>query len=123
MNNSIKVTERDWSDRLTFRDPKTFASQKILSVTFNGKPLTRLNELEWVKGKIWANVWQTDYIVIIDPATGIVEQYLDCANLLGGGSRSGQEDVLNGIAYDEKNDRIFLTGKWWPRLFEIKISP
>lgn len=113
----------DGSDRLTFRDPKTFASQKILSVTFNGKPLTRLNELEWVKGKIWANVWQTDYIVIIDPATGIVEQYLDCANLLGGGSRSGQEDVLNGIAYDEKNDRIFLTGKWWPRLFEIKISP
>lgn len=113
----------DGSDRLTLRDSKTFAPTETLSVTFNGKPLAQLNELEWIKGKIWANVWQTDYIVVINPTSGVVEQYLDCANLLGNGSRSGREDVLNGIAYDEKNDRIFITGKWWPRLFEIKISP
>ncbi len=112
----------DGSDKLTFRDSKTFAPLNTLAVTFNGKPLAQLNELEWIQGKIWANVWQTDYIVIINPTTGIVEQYLDCTNLLGTGSRSGREDVLNGIAYDEKSGRIFITGKWWPRLFEIALK-
>lgn len=112
----------DGSDKITFRDPQTFAQLDTLAVTFNGKPLAQLNELEWVQGKIWANVWQTDYIVVINPTTGIVEQYLDCTNLLGTGSRSGREDVLNGIAYDEKNGRIFITGKWWPRLFEIELQ-
>jgi glutamine cyclotransferase len=112
----------DGSDKLTFRDSKTFAPINTLAVTFNGKPLDRLNELEWIEGKIWANVWQTDYIVIINPTTGIVEQYLDCTNLLGTGSRSGREDVLNGIAYDQKTGRIFITGKWWPCLFEIALN-
>lgn len=121
--NGKQLIMSDGSDKLTLRDSKTFAPLEILSVTFNGKPLTQLNELEWIKGKIWANVWQTDYIVVINPTSGVVEQYLDCANLLGTGSRSGREDVLNGIAYDEKNDRIFITGKWWPRLFEIQLSP
>ncbi len=120
--NGEQLIMSDGSDKLTFRDSKTFTPINTLAVTFNGKPLIRINELEWIKGKIWANVWQTDYIVIINPATGIVEQYLDCANLLGKGSRSGREDVLNGIAYDEKNDRIFITGKWWPRLFEIELK-
>lgn len=112
----------DGSDKLTFRDPQTFAARDTLAVTFNGKPLAQLNELEWIEGKIWANVWQTDYIVIINPRTGIVEKYLDCTNLLGTGSRSGREDVLNGIAYDAQNGRIFITGKWWPRLFQIELQ-
>lgn len=110
----------DGSSQLTFRDPKTFAEKRRVNVTFNGKPLDKLNELEWVDGQVWANVWQTDYIVRINPTTGAVEEYLDCSGLLDNKVRRGGEDVLNGIAYDAQNKRIFLTGKLWPRLFEIK---
>jgi glutaminyl-peptide cyclotransferase len=80
-----------------------------------------LNELEWVKGEIYANVWQTERIVRIDPKTGKVVGWIDCRGLLTPGDRNGQTDVLNGIAYDAKNDRLFVTGKRWPKLFEIKL--
>lgn len=112
----------DGSDKLTYRDAQTFAAVKTLAVTFNGKPLRELNELEWIDGEIWANVWRTDYIVRIDPATGAVGSYLDCRGLLPSQTRSGGEDVLNGIAYDAQQQRIFITGKLWPRLFEIAPS-
>lgn len=112
----------DGSSRLSFRDPETFAIKSTLPVTFNGKPVQNLNELEWIEGEIWANVWLTDYIVRINPKTGIVEKYLDCTNLLDSSRRRGQEDVLNGIAYDAEKKRVFLTGKLWPQLFEIKVE-
>jgi glutamine cyclotransferase len=89
-------------------------------VTALGAPVKNLNELEWVKGEIFANVWQTDYIVRIAPATGKVAGYVDLRGLLSAGERANA-DVLNGIAYDAKGDRLFITGKWWPKLFEIKL--
>lgn len=112
----------DGSTTLSFRDPETFAVKSTLPVTFNGKAVQNLNELEWIEGEIWANIWLTDYIVRINPKTGVVEKYLDCAQLLDSGQRRGQEDVLNGIAYDAQKKRIFLTGKLWPQLFEIEIE-
>lgn len=110
----------DGSDYLTWRDPQTFQEKKRLQVTYNGQPLKALNELEWIDGEVWANVWRTDYIVRIDPQSGVVTEYIDCSGLLKGIAHGG-EDVLNGIAYDPDKKRIFITGKLWPRLFEIKV--
>ena len=112
----------DGSSQLSFRDPQTFAEKRRVNVTFNGKALAMLNELEWIEGQVWANVWQTDYIVRINPQSGAIEEYLDCSGLLDGKSRKGTEDVLNGIAYDVQTKRIFLTGKLWPKLFEIQLE-
>jgi glutamine cyclotransferase len=82
----------------------------------------KLNELEYVKGQIYANVWPTDFIVMIDPESGAVTGWVDLKGILGG-EQSGKVDVLNGIAYDAGNDRLFVTGKLWPSLFEIKLVP
>jgi glutamine cyclotransferase len=111
----------DGSEYLTWRDPQTFEVKNRIAVTFNGKTLDNLNELEWINGQVWANVWQTNIIVRIDPKSGAVQSYLDCSKLLPSSARRGGEDVLNGIAYDAQNQRIFLTGKLWPRIFEIKL--
>ena len=89
-------------------------------VTFNGRPLRLLNELEWIDGKVWANVYTTDMIVIINPETGKVEASIDCAGLLPDRLRTPETDVLNGIAVDDKG-RIFLTGKLWPRLYQVEL--
>ena len=110
----------DGSDTLTFRDPQSFAPLRQIKVTLNGRPLDRLNELEWIDGKVWANVWQTDLIVQIDPQSGAVVSYLDMTGLLPAPMRAGA-DVLNGIAYDAKEKRIFVGGKDWPKLFEISL--
>ena len=110
------------SSAIQYRDPKTFAVQKSIVVTDQGQPVAKLNELEWVKGEIWANVWESDQIARIDPKTGKVTGWLDLAGLLPSMDRTGREDVLNGIAYDEKEDRIFVTGKFWPKLYEIKLK-
>lgn len=110
------------SDTLTFRDARTFAPKRTLRVTLDGKALTQLNELEWIDGEIWANVWQTDFIVRIDARTGRVKSYLDLTGLLPLDQRSGREDVLNGIAYDAARHRIFVTGKFWPKLYEISVA-
>ena len=90
-------------------------------MTAVGKPLRSLNELEYVKGEIWANVWMTDYIARISPATGKVSGYVDLRGLLTPAER-GRVDVLNGIAYDAQHDRLFVTGKLWPKVFEIRIT-
>jgi glutaminyl-peptide cyclotransferase len=83
-----------------------------------------VNELEWIKGEIFANVWQTDRIARIDPATGKVVGWIDLTGLLNPADQgSSQPDVLNGIAYDAQRDRIFVTGKKWPKLYEIKVVP
>ena len=117
-----KLLQSDGTDTLIWRDPKNFASLGQIKVTRNGEPLYNLNELEWIRGYVWANVWQTDEIVVIDPQSGLVTAQLDLSGILNNSVRTGNEDVLNGIAYDEKAGRIFVTGKNWPRLFSIKVE-
>ena len=116
------LIQSDGTSTLTYLDPQTFQPLRQLTVTFDGKMQRNLNELEWINGAIWANVWQTDQIVRIDPASGQVTGYLDLTGLLQPQMRTGHEDVLNGIAYDAKTKRLFVTGKLWPRLFEIKVQ-
>ena len=110
----------DGSNRIYFLTPD-FKLQKTLSVTLNGRPLRYLNELEWIGGKIWANVYTTDMIVIINPSTGEVEGRIDCTGLLPRNLRDENTDVLNGIAQNPADGRIYLTGKRWRRLYEIKL--
>lgn len=111
----------DGSDTLFYLDPTTYKPVRRLRVTLDAEPLRDLNELEWIEGEVWANVWQTDTIVRIDPRTGRVTSYLDLTGILKPSLRTGGEDVLNGIAYDAQKKRIFIGGKLWPRLFEIKV--
>ncbi len=112
----------DGSSTLTYLDPVTFSPVRRLAVTMNGRPVENLNELEFIEGAIWSNVWETDLIVSIDPGTGHVNSYLDLKGILPDRMRTGREDVLNGIAYDSRQKRIFVSGKLWPRIFEIKIK-
>ena len=109
------------SSVIAFRDPKTFAITRSISVTDHDLPVEKLNELEWVKGEIWANVWESDRIVRIDPANGHVLGWIDLSGILPKAERRGREDVLNGIAYNAEEDRLYVTGKYWPKLFEIKL--
>ena len=112
----------DGSATLYFWDPETFEEIGQIHVSDRGEPVTRLNELEYIKGEIYANVWQTDHIARISPQTGEVLGWIDLEGLLT--LEDYQKiDVLNGIAYDAENDRLFVTGKWWPTLFEIELIP
>jgi len=113
----------DGTSRIRFLDPATFKVVRIIDVTQAGRPVERLNELEWVKGEIFSNVWQTDEIMRIDPATGKVRGVIDLSGLLPPGDRRPDTDVLNGIAYDDARDRLFVTGKRWPKVFEIRLKP
>jgi glutaminyl-peptide cyclotransferase len=120
--NDRQIIMSDGTSALRFLDPNTLRETSRLQVTLDGKPLSNVNELEWVNGEIYANVWQTNWIVRIDPGSG---QVVGLINLTGLLKRSdiveGQTDVLNGIAYDAKRDRLFVTGKNWPKLFEIRL--
>ena len=116
-----RIIMSDGSADLRFWDPETLKETGRITVTEDGRPLAELNELEWVKGEIYANVWKTERIVRIDPATGKVTGTIDCRGLLTPADINDQVDVLNGIAYDAKGDRLFITGKRWPKLFEIKL--
>ena len=107
---------------LVWRDPATFAVQKTITVTDHGTPVSQLNELEWVKGEIWANIWQSEQIARIDPATGNVTGWIDLKGILPSIDRTGSEDVMNGIAYDAARDRLFVTGKLWSKLYEITLK-
>lgn len=113
------------SANLFFWDPETLKPIGHVAVTDRGQPVDNINELEWVKGEVFANVWQTDKIVRIDPKTGHVTGWIDCSGLLSPADRIDegpqQTDVMNGIAYDAEHDRLFVTGKRWPKLFEIKL--
>jgi glutamine cyclotransferase len=110
----------DGSDQLRVLEPATFAERRRVSVTAAGVPVRRLNELEYVRGEIFANVWQTDYVARIDPASGRVNGWIDLRGLLSPGEAAAA-DVLNGIAYDDAGHRLFVTGKLWPKLFEIRL--
>ena len=112
----------DGSSDLFYLDPQTFKPTRTLAVTMNGQPVRELNELEFIDGEIWANVWQTDLIIRINPGTGQVASFLNLKAILKPSERPGSEAVLNGIAYDAVQKRIFITGKLWPRIFEIKLK-
>lgn len=111
----------DGTATLRVLDPATFQVLRTIEVNENGSAVRYLNELEWVKGELWANVWMTDRIARIDPQTGAVVGWINLTGLLPASLRHGNEDVLNGIAYDAAGDRIFVTGKRWARLFEITL--
>ncbi|HEX6164605.1 MAG TPA: glutaminyl-peptide cyclotransferase [Vicinamibacterales bacterium] len=112
----------DGTDTLTFLDPKSFAPVKTLTVVDAGRPVANLNELEWIEGEIWANVWMTDRIVLISPRTGQVNAWIDLSTLYPRSERTPPADELNGIAYDKATRRIYITGKKWPRLYQISVS-
>lgn len=110
----------DGSATLRFLDPKTLKPIGQLGVRDGGRPVSQLNELEMVRGEIFANVWQSDRIARISPKTGAVVGWIDLKGILGP-SEAANVDVLNGIAYDAAGDRLFVTGKLWPRVFEIRV--
>ena len=114
----LLMSDGSESGTLRWLEPETLKPIGALKVTDAGRPVARLNELEFVKGEIFANVWQSDRIAIISPTSGRVTAWLDLHGLL-----DPHPDVLNGIAYDAKGDRLFVTGKLWPRIFEIKVTP
>lgn len=113
----------DGTNRIRFLDPNTLKVQRTIDVLDQGKPLLELNELEYIKGEIFANIWQTDRIVRLDPRDGKILGWVDMTGLLK--LKENYEkpvDVLNGIAYDEAGDRLFVTGKLWPKLFEVRLK-
>lgn len=113
-----RLVMSDGTAKLTFRDPRSFQETGSVQVTRDGKPLTQLNELECVGGKVWSNVWKTDEIVRIDPATGKVTDTYDLASL----KPSGDVDVLNGIAHVPGTDEFLVTGKNWPTIFRVRFN-
>jgi glutamine cyclotransferase len=122
-----RIIMDDGTPAIRFWNPETLKETGRISVTAQGRPVAYLNELEWVKGKLYANIWHTDRIAIIDIDTGNVIGWIDLTGLLPRTDilpePEGAEQVLNGIAYDAKNDRLFVTGKYWPKLFEIRLRP
>ena len=120
--NDKQLIMSDGTPELRFLDPRTLTETGRIQVTVEGKPLRDVNELEWVDGEIYANVWQTNWIVRIDPASGRVVGLINLTGLLKPSDIvQGRTDVLNGIAYDAKGNRLFVTGKNWPKLFEIRL--
>jgi glutamine cyclotransferase len=113
----------DGTSTLHFLDPQTFEATGQLEVSDSGTPITKLNELEYIQGEIYANVWQTDWVARIAAETGQVIGWIDLRGLLTAEDLSKPVDVLNGIAYDAEADRLFVTGKLWPKLFEIELIP
>jgi glutamine cyclotransferase len=107
---------------LTYYDPATFGVTQTIEVRDEGAPVPLLNELEYIDGEIWANVWYDDRIVRVDPETGAVIGWIDLSHLVPR-TRRGRDDVLNGIAYDEDSGRLFVTGKNWPMLYQIELVP
>jgi glutaminyl-peptide cyclotransferase len=113
----------DGTSELRILDPATMAERRRIRVTYKGEPVERLNELEWVKGEIYANIWMGRRIARIDPKSGAVKGWIDLAQLALENANGDPDAVLNGIAYDAKRDRLFVTGKNWAKLFEIKVVP
>jgi len=119
----ISLIASDGTATLHFLDPVTVHETRHIVVKDRGKPVILLNELEYIHGQIYANVFHTDRIARIDPKTGKVAGWIDLTGLLPPADRSDREAVLNGIAYDSAHDRLFVTGKLWPKLFEIRLKP
>lgn len=115
-NNGKQLIMSDGSSQLHFIDPQNFNRLRSLTVRHQGQPVKYLNELEWVEGKIYANIWQSDWIIIIDPQSGQVIGKVNLRALRQPGS-----NVLNGIAYDQASQRLYVTGKYWPQLYQIEL--
>ncbi len=120
--NDREIIMSDGTPELRFLNPYTLKETHRIQVSLEGRPIPQVNELEWVKGEVFANVWQTNWILRIDPDDGHVLGLIDLTGLLKPSDIvQGQTDVLNGIAYDAQGDRLFVTGKNWPKLFEIRL--
>ena len=113
----------DGTATLRFRDPNTFKETHHILVKDGSRTIEELNELEFIKGEIYANVWHSDLIARINPRDGHVIAWIDLTGLLPADQKINDESVLNGIAYDARRDRLFVTGKQWPKVFEIKVVP
>lgn len=122
-NDGKQVYMSDGSADIRVWDPATLKEVRRMTVRDGGTPVAELNELEWVKGEIYANVWQTDRIARISPADGKVLGWIDLSGILPKSERTDPDAVLNGIAYDAAGDRLFVTGKLWSKIFEIKLVP
>ncbi len=120
-NDGKELIMSNGTNKINFLDPNSLSITRTIEVTDEGMQVENLNELEYIKGEIYANIWMSDRVARIDPATGKVNEWIDLSGLLGPAERTEKVDVLNGIAYDEKEDRLFVTGKNWPKLFEIKL--
>jgi len=118
-----EVYMSDGTDEIRVLDGRTFREKRRLKVRDGNKPITELNELEIVEGEIYANVWQTDRIARISPRTGRVTGWIDLTGILDARYRQNPDAVLNGIAYDPVKKRLFVTGKLWPKVFEIRLAP
>jgi len=112
----------DGTSELRFFDPATMAEQRRVTVRFGSRPLAMINELETIDGEIWANVWMTDMIVRIDPASGAIRAWVDLSGLKENAGATGHDSVLNGIAWDSDRKRLFVTGKYWPKLYQIALT-
>lgn len=123
-NDDKLLVMSDGSATLRFLDPQTFLEKRRVKVTADGIPVDQVNELEWVGDEIYANLWHTNTIARIDPASGKIVGWVDLSKLYpAAGSGPNSENVLNGIAYDAEKKRLFVTGKLWPKLYEIKLVP
>jgi glutaminyl-peptide cyclotransferase len=121
-NDGHSLIMSDGSNRLRFLNPDSFSVTKTIAVSDGKTPIDQLNELEYVNGEIYANIWHDQRIVTIDPQNGRVTGWIDLSGLLQPGDVHDEEAVLNGIAFDQSGNRLFVTGKLWPRLFEIKLK-
>jgi glutamine cyclotransferase len=120
-HDAARLIMSDGTPTIRFLDPDTFGEIGRVAVTADGEPVPNLNELEWVKGRIYANIWLTNRIAIIDPKNGRVAGWIDLGSLASGVGAQDPDAVLNGIAYDAAHDRLFVTGKLWPALYEIQL--
>jgi glutamine cyclotransferase len=121
-NDGQSLILTDGSNRIKYLDPDNFKVRKTIAVFDGKKAIDKLNEIEYVNGEIYANVWHENMIATIDPQSGRVTSWINLTGLLQPGDVSDEEAVLNGIAYDQSTSRLFVTGKRWPRLFEIKVK-
>ncbi|MCH2223402.1 MAG: glutaminyl-peptide cyclotransferase [Crocinitomicaceae bacterium] len=119
-NNGVSLIMSDGSEHITFRNPETFEIEKTLNVYNHLGPIVSLNELEWINGRIYANIWQGDEIIVIDPTSGKVLERIDAIDIVINGRGNGE--VLNGIAYQAEENKLYLTGKNWPSLFEVSVQ-
>ena len=122
-NDGQNIYMGDGTAQIRIWDPITLQEKRRITVRDHGQPILNLNELEWVRGEIYANIWQTDRIARISPMDGRVLGWIDLTGLLPASDHTEEGDVLNGIAYDVLGNRLFVTGKLWPKLFEIKLVP